>query len=71
MRFSKDKKKYYGFGTVGSEAYFASPVWKLGFHNFENDGWKVLRLCFLRTQRRTYYCQYEWQIGEDNNGEIF
>lgn len=60
MRFSKDRSKYYGFGTVGRNAYKVSKVWKLGFHLFEHNGCKVFRICYLRTNNKTYYFQYEW-----------
>lgn len=58
-KFYKNQKYYIGFGTAGSEAYKASKVWGLGFHLFENGGYKVFRICYLRTKTTTFYWQFE------------
>lgn len=42
-------------GKVGSKAYTLSNVWKLGMHLFEIPECFVLRVCYLRTNKHTYY----------------
>ena len=49
MRFYK--------GKVGSKAYELSNVWRLGFHAFKTEHDYVLRLCYMRTKRGTYYVE--------------
>lgn len=54
-------------GTVGRNAYRVSKVWKLGFHSFINGGDYILRICYLRTKKHTYYVQVSFKtkdIGE-------
>ena len=42
-------------GKVGSKAYTLSNVWKLGIHLFEIPECIVFRVCYLRTNKHTYY----------------
>ena len=51
-------------GTVGNNAYRMSKVWKLGIHLFECDYSKIFRVCYLRTNKHTYYFDISKKIGE-------
>lgn len=51
-------------GTVGRNAYRVSKVWKLGFHSFINGGDYILRICYLRTKKHTYYVQVSFKTKD-------
>ena len=51
-------------GIVGNNAYRLSKVWKLGIHLFECDHIKIFRVCYLRTNKHTYYLDISKKIGE-------
>ena len=42
-------------GKVGNRACILSNVWKLGIHLFEIPECIVFRVCYLRTNKHTYY----------------
>lgn len=54
-------------GCVGRNAYQLSKVWKLGFHAFLNDEDLILRLCYFRSKKCTYYIQLEIKVRETNH----
>lgn len=69
MRFSKDRKKFYGFGSVGAGCNDI-PVWRLGVHLFKNGGNMIFRVCYYKNKYKIKYFQYEWEVEErcDCNG---
>lgn len=48
-------------GKVGSKAYMVSKVWKLGLHIFTTED-LIIRLCYFRNKKATYYIQFSKQI---------
>ena len=46
--------KFYA-GKVGNKAYTVSNVWKLRIHLFEIHERFLFRVCYLRTNKHTYY----------------
>lgn len=65
MKYSMNFKFGIGFGKVGRNAYELSKVWKLGVHAFMNDGNFILRICYLRTKKATYYWQFHVKVKNE------
>ena len=59
MKYNKDYTFEIGFGRVGARAGEDCNVWKMGVHIISNDKYWIFRICYLRTQKRTYY----WQMA--------
>lgn len=57
-------------GEVGRNAYKVSRVWKLGFHIFVNAEDLIFRLCYLRTNISTHYCQLSVKIRKEYDYKI-
>ena len=58
---------------LGANAYKASKTFKLGFHKFKCGNDLVLRLCYLRTRKHTYYMEADlpwYPIIADKKGEV-
>ena len=62
----KNKKVYIALhDAVGRNAYKVSKYWKLGPHLFTTgDGDVIIRLCYYRNSKRTYYSQISYQYRE-------
>lgn len=52
-------------GRVGRNAYKVSKVWDLGFHRFINEEDLIIRICYLRTNTSTHYCQLSIKVKKE------